>query len=81
VRVRRSAGTVSILVETRRDSRLELWASRRRTDLLERLLEARVRIAPDRAVARARAPQVKRARKPVLATRRATVVPLAIKTG
>ena len=65
LRVVRRPDRVSILLTARRDARLELWAARRRTALLERLLgkssKTRVRVALDPAVearkaARAAAP-------------------------
>ena len=54
VRVVRSAGSVSIRVEARREAQLEIWAARRRVDLLSRLLERPVRV---RAEAKAAAPR------------------------
>jgi len=48
LRVLRYPEGVSIVVRTKRDARLELWAARRRTDLLERLLDKRVRIGVER---------------------------------
>jgi exopolyphosphatase / guanosine-5'-triphosphate,3'-diphosphate pyrophosphatase len=48
VRVVRRDGSVTVHASTLRDARLELWAARRRTDLLERLLGERVRIVPER---------------------------------
>jgi exopolyphosphatase/guanosine-5'-triphosphate,3'-diphosphate pyrophosphatase len=47
LRVRRMRGGVTLLVQTRRDARLEMWAARRRTDLLERLIGGRVRVQSD----------------------------------
>lgn len=44
LRVERREGRTSIRLATRRDARLEVWAARRRTDLLERLIGERVRI-------------------------------------
>lgn len=44
LRVRRRGRDVDIVVETRGDARLELWAARHRTELLERLADGRVRI-------------------------------------
>jgi exopolyphosphatase/guanosine-5'-triphosphate,3'-diphosphate pyrophosphatase len=55
LRVLRRRGQVSILVAARREAQLEIWAARRRTELLAELLDARVRVAPDPAAARARA--------------------------
>jgi exopolyphosphatase/guanosine-5'-triphosphate,3'-diphosphate pyrophosphatase len=49
LRIQRRPGRLAILVRTKRDARLELWGARRRTDLLERLLGARVRVAVDPA--------------------------------
>lgn len=54
VRVVRRGERVSVLVTARREARLEIWASRRRTDLLERALggkkgRVRVRVALDPA--------------------------------
>jgi exopolyphosphatase/guanosine-5'-triphosphate,3'-diphosphate pyrophosphatase len=44
LRVDRRDGRVSIRLAARRDARLEVWAARRRTRLLERLLGERVRV-------------------------------------
>jgi exopolyphosphatase/guanosine-5'-triphosphate,3'-diphosphate pyrophosphatase len=45
LRVKRRGDDLSIVVESHGDARLELWAARRRTELLERLAGGRVRIA------------------------------------
>ncbi len=58
VRVVRRDGRVTIQASTLRDARLELWAARRRTQMLEQLLGVRVRIAAERA-GESRAPQHK----------------------
>jgi exopolyphosphatase/guanosine-5'-triphosphate,3'-diphosphate pyrophosphatase len=47
VRVTRRGGRTILRVDARRGAGLELWAARRRVDLLERLLDARVRIDRD----------------------------------
>jgi exopolyphosphatase/guanosine-5'-triphosphate,3'-diphosphate pyrophosphatase len=44
LRVLRRSGKVSIVVSTRRDAHLELWAASRRVGPLEKLLDAEVRI-------------------------------------
>jgi exopolyphosphatase/guanosine-5'-triphosphate,3'-diphosphate pyrophosphatase len=54
VRVVRRGERVSVLVTARREARLEIWAARRRTDLLERAMggrkgAVRVRVGIDRA--------------------------------
>ena len=49
VRVLTRRDRVSLRVTVRRDASLELWAARRRTDLLARLARARVRVAPERS--------------------------------
>jgi hypothetical protein len=70
---------VSLLVSVRRDARLEVWAARRRTALLERLLGLRVRVATARAEDRAREPaRAVRAggRRAVGSGRRGLVIPL-----
>jgi exopolyphosphatase/guanosine-5'-triphosphate,3'-diphosphate pyrophosphatase len=66
LRVRRRNGAVSIVVRTRRDARLELWAARRRTQLLEKLLGKRVWLRPETA---------KEAVRPAIARRRAAAPP------
>ncbi len=74
LRVSRREKRVSLYVHARRDAQLELWAARRRTKELERLLEAEVRIAPDPAIERrakaradARRAMAEEARPPVRA--------------
>lgn len=52
MRVSRREDRVTLFVAARRDARLELWAGRRRTRDLERLLGSEVRIAPDPSVTR-----------------------------
>ncbi|MBI1795896.1 MAG: Ppx/GppA family phosphatase [Candidatus Eisenbacteria bacterium] len=47
LRVTRRHRGISILVSTRHDARLEIWAARRRTALLERLIGGSVRVAVD----------------------------------
>lgn len=47
LRVRRRGDVVAIAVQTTRDAQLELWAGRRRTSELARLLGADVRVVPD----------------------------------
>ncbi len=47
LRVVRRGGTISIIVRSQRDAQLELWAARRRTRELERLLGATVRVVPE----------------------------------
>jgi exopolyphosphatase/guanosine-5'-triphosphate,3'-diphosphate pyrophosphatase len=46
--VQRRGGRVTIRVTARRDARLELWAARRRTALLERMMGATVSVSPER---------------------------------
>jgi hypothetical protein len=43
VRVSRNGAGVSIRVDARREAQLEIWAARRRVDLLSRLLKKRVK--------------------------------------
>ena len=45
VRVRRVSGRVSILVNARREAQLEIWAARRRVDLLSKLLKKPVGVS------------------------------------
>jgi exopolyphosphatase/guanosine-5'-triphosphate,3'-diphosphate pyrophosphatase len=49
LRVVRRDATVSIVVSARREAQLELWAARRRTGLLERLVKGRVRVVLEQA--------------------------------
>lgn len=79
VRVVRRPERVSLLVSVRRDARLEVWAARRRTALLERLLGLRVRVATARADDRSREPaRPARAggRRAVASGRGGVVIPL-----
>jgi exopolyphosphatase/guanosine-5'-triphosphate,3'-diphosphate pyrophosphatase len=63
VRVVRGSGGVSIRVEARREAQLEIWAARRRVDLLSRLLEGPVRVrAEAKAAPRPTAAPDRRAR-------------------
>ena len=72
VRVTRRAGRVTLRVSPQRDARLELWAARRRTGLLERLLAERVRIVTERAAGAGGAPATPaRARRRTARTRAA----------
>jgi exopolyphosphatase/guanosine-5'-triphosphate,3'-diphosphate pyrophosphatase len=48
VRVARSSGGFVIRVSARREAQLEIWAARRRVDLLTRLLKRPVRVAGER---------------------------------
>jgi exopolyphosphatase/guanosine-5'-triphosphate,3'-diphosphate pyrophosphatase len=48
VTVTRPGGAIVLRVASREDARLEVWAARQRTGLLERLLGRRVRVAPER---------------------------------
>jgi exopolyphosphatase/guanosine-5'-triphosphate,3'-diphosphate pyrophosphatase len=48
VSVTRPSGAVVLRVASREDARLEIWAARQRTGLLEDLLDRRVRVAPER---------------------------------
>ena len=57
VRVLRRGSRISILVTARREARLEIWAARRRMDLLSRLSECTVRVALDPAAEHARKAQ------------------------
>jgi exopolyphosphatase/guanosine-5'-triphosphate,3'-diphosphate pyrophosphatase len=50
VRVTRRAGSIVLRVDTRRGAGLELWAARRRVDLLADLVDARVRVEREHAV-------------------------------
>jgi len=54
VRVVRRDATVSIVVSARREANLELWAARRRTGLLERLVKGRVRVVLEQPAKAAR---------------------------
>lgn len=58
VRVERRGPRLTLLLDARRGAELELWAARRRVDLLEKMLDARVRVeleaAPERKQATAR---------------------------
>jgi exopolyphosphatase/guanosine-5'-triphosphate,3'-diphosphate pyrophosphatase len=65
LRVVRRAGTVSIVVQTRRDAHLELWAAARRTAPLEKLLGARVRVVEAARPERRAGAAVSRSRNPV----------------
>ena len=49
VRVRRSSGRISILVHARREAQLEIWAARRRVDLLSKLAGRTVGVSAERA--------------------------------
>ena len=48
VRVARNSGSFVIRVRSRREAQLEIWAARRRVDLLSRLLKRPVRVAGER---------------------------------
>jgi exopolyphosphatase/guanosine-5'-triphosphate,3'-diphosphate pyrophosphatase len=48
VRVARNSGSFVIRVRSRREAQLEIWAARRRVDLLSRLLKRPVRVARER---------------------------------
>ena len=48
LRVRRSPASIAIRVSARRDAQLELWAARRRADLLEELVDRPVSISLER---------------------------------
>jgi exopolyphosphatase/guanosine-5'-triphosphate,3'-diphosphate pyrophosphatase len=48
VRVARNSGGIVIRVSARREAQLEIWAARRRVDLLSRLLKRPVRVAGQR---------------------------------
>jgi exopolyphosphatase/guanosine-5'-triphosphate,3'-diphosphate pyrophosphatase len=50
VSVTRPGGAVVLRVASREDARLEMWAARQRTGLLERLLGRKVRVQPERRV-------------------------------
>ena len=81
LRVVRRGDRLSILIATRRSAGLELWAARRRTRLLEKLIRARVRVAPDPALdagrERAAPARARSETKPV----RAKVLPLRVRPG
>jgi len=62
LRVLRRPERVSILVDARRDIGLELWAAHQRTDLLEKLLGTRVRVATAPALASSRSEVARPAR-------------------
>ena len=71
VRLVRRKQVVSIVISARREAQLELWAARRRLALLERMLDARVRVVMEPAAApatevreAARAPRSARASAP-----------------
>lgn len=63
LRVRRRGHDIAIVVETRGDARLELWAARHRTELLGRLMEGRVRIVQAERAAAGRAARVRPGRR------------------
>ena len=81
LRVVRRGDRLSILIATRRSAGLELWAARRRTRLLEKLIRARVRVAPDPALdagrERAAPARARSETKPA----RAKVLPLRVRPG
>ncbi len=72
VRVLRRGKRISILVTARREARLEIWAARRRTDLLSKLSGGSVRVALDPAETRkqkAQPPKAERAKPDAKAER------------
>lgn len=75
LRVVRGARRVSILIRARRDARLEFWAAKRRTGLLERLLEKPVVVKLDPAMTK-RARTAVQARGDVAKRRKPVVLPL-----
>jgi exopolyphosphatase/guanosine-5'-triphosphate,3'-diphosphate pyrophosphatase len=87
VRVERRGPRLTLLLDAKRGAELELWAARRRVDLLEKMLRARVRVeleaAPERKAAtprRAAVPAVAAAEpaapRPPAPTPRPRIVPL-----
>jgi hypothetical protein len=87
VRVERRGPRLTLLLDAKRGAELELWAARRRVDLLEKMLRARVRVeleaAPERKAAtprRAAVPAVAAAQpaapRPPAPTPRPRIVPL-----
>jgi exopolyphosphatase/guanosine-5'-triphosphate,3'-diphosphate pyrophosphatase len=79
LRVTRGSKRIAILVTARRDARLEFWAARRRTALLERLLDKPVKVQLDPArQKRVSTTRAKPGRKAVSQKRTATgrIIPL-----
>jgi exopolyphosphatase/guanosine-5'-triphosphate,3'-diphosphate pyrophosphatase len=65
LRVVRGRGRVSVLLTARREAQLEVWASQRRTGLLERLLGVAARVALAPAPAALKPAAAPRRRRPV----------------